>query len=112
MPAHLRALDRANAVRHARAELKRDVSTGLVDIGCLILSCPWEARTMTVADLLRTQPGWGSVRARKLLARLGISELKQIEALTQRQRNAISDLLPTPSPRRGAQPLADRTGSI
>jgi hypothetical protein len=99
VPAHLRALGRANAVRHARAELKRDVSLGLIDIGGLILACPWEARTMTVADLLTTQPGWGAVRTRKLLSRLNISELRSIEALTQRQCHAISDLLPDPASR-------------
>ena len=49
-PQYMRALQRANAVRLARAELKRRVAFGEVDVAQVILDCPWEARTMAVVN--------------------------------------------------------------
>ena len=42
-PQHLRALDRANEVRLARAELKRRVADGEISAAEVILESPWEA---------------------------------------------------------------------
>ena len=72
-PQHLKALERANKVRVARAELKRRVARGDVDAVDVVLFCPWEADTMPLGELLMSQRRWGSSRARKLLARLSIS---------------------------------------
>src|SRR4029077_4222882 len=44
-PQHMRALERANQVRLARAELKRRVADGEIDVAAVILDCPWEARS-------------------------------------------------------------------
>ena len=52
---HLRALEYANRVRLARARLKRKVAAGELSAGDVILSCPWEAHTMSVSDLLMSQ---------------------------------------------------------
>ncbi|MCW2992624.1 MAG: hypothetical protein JWQ18_119, partial [Conexibacter sp.] len=41
-PQHLRALARANEVRLARAELKRQVADGEINAAHVILECPWE----------------------------------------------------------------------
>ena len=41
-PQHMRALERANKVRLARAELKRRVAVGEIDVAAVILECPWE----------------------------------------------------------------------
>ena len=92
-PQHLRALGRANEVRLARAELKRLIATGELSAGEVILACPWEARSMTVADLLTTQRRWGSSRCRRVLAQVPVSETKQVGALTERQRLALAALL-------------------
>ncbi len=92
-PQHLQALGRANAVRLARAELKRRIATGEVSAGEVILGCPWEARSMTVADLLASQRRWGTTRCRRLLAQVPVSETKQVGALTERQRLALAALL-------------------
>ena len=48
-PQHMQALQRANEVRLARAELKRRVSEGVITAGEVILACPWEAASMTIA---------------------------------------------------------------
>jgi hypothetical protein len=51
-PQHMRALERANQVRLARAELKRRVASGEMGVAEVILECPWEADSMAVSDLL------------------------------------------------------------
>ncbi len=66
-PQHMQALQRANAVRLARAELKRRVAIGEVGAADVILDAPWEAESMTVSDLLTSQRRWGHTRCRKFL---------------------------------------------
>ena len=90
---HLRALHRANEVRLARAELKRRITTGELRAAEVIVECPWEARSMTVADLLMSQRRWGTSRCRRLLGQVPVSETKQVGALTERQRLALAALL-------------------
>ena len=82
----MRALERANAVRLARAELKRRVAQGEIDVGDVILDSPWEAESMTVADLLTSQRRWGHTRCRKFLQCIPMSENKTIGSMTDRQR--------------------------
>jgi hypothetical protein len=92
-PQHLRALQRANAVRLARAELKRKVAEGDVSAAEVILRSPWEVESMTVSDLLTSQRRWGSTRCRKFLQCVTIPENKAIGTLTDRQRRALAQLL-------------------
>jgi hypothetical protein len=92
-PQHLRALARANEVRLARAELKRQVAEGEISAAHVILECPWEAASMTVSDLLTSQRRWGSTRCRKLLASVPMSENKSVGSMTERQRQALAKLL-------------------
>ena len=89
-PQRLRALERANEVRLARAELKRRIADGHVSAAEVILACPWEASSWSVAELLMSQRRWGITRCRKFLARNQISELKQIGQLTDRQRRLLA----------------------
>jgi hypothetical protein len=92
-PQYMRALERANKVRLARAELKRRVATGEIDVAQVLLECPWEATNMAVADLLVSQRRWGQTRCRKFLAQLQISEKKTIGSLTDRQRQTLAAML-------------------
>jgi hypothetical protein len=92
-PQHLQALQRANAVRLARAELKRKVAEGGVSAAEVILSSPWEAESMSVSDLLTSQRRWGSTRCRKFLQCVPIPENKPIGTLTERQRRALAQML-------------------
>jgi hypothetical protein len=87
---HMRALARANQVRLARAELKRSVAGGKVDVVEVILYCPWEAQGMAVADLLTSQRRWGQIRCRKLLAQIPLSESKTVGSMTDRQRRTLA----------------------
>jgi hypothetical protein len=92
-PQHMQALQRANKVRLARAELKRQVAAGEISASEVILECPWEAASMTVADLLMSQRRWGHTRCRNFLAGVPMSETKTVGSMTQRQRHALSDML-------------------
>lgn len=92
-PQYMRALERANEVRLARAELKRRVAMGEIDVAEVILDCPWEAHSMAVADLLMNQRRWGQTRCRKFLAQLPMSEKKTIGSMTDRQRHTLAAML-------------------
>jgi hypothetical protein len=92
---HMRALERANQVRLARAELKRRVATGDIEAAEVILECPWEAESMAVADLLMSQRRWGQTRCRKFLAQIPMSEKKPVGSLTERQRRTLAAMLQT-----------------
>ena len=66
-PQHLQALERANAVRLARADLKRRIASGDTTAAEVILGSPWEVESMTIGDLLTSQRRWGATRCRRLL---------------------------------------------
>jgi glutathione S-transferase len=90
-PQQMRALERANQARRARAELKRRVAQGEIEVAEVILTGPWAAaERMAVADLLSSQRHWGHARVRKFLASVAISENKTIGSMTERQRRAVA----------------------
>lgn len=90
----LRALDRANEIRLARAALKQQIAAGEISAGQVILDCPPEADTWPVADLIMAQRRWGQFRMRKFLSRAGhISEMKPVGTLTERQRQRLAAML-------------------
>ena len=92
-PQHMRALQRANEVRLARAELKRRVSDGETTAATVILTSPWEAESMAVAELLMSQRRWGHTRARRFLAGVPMTETKTIGSMTDRQRHSLAAML-------------------
>ena len=111
-PQHLRALEHANRVRLARAELKRRIGDQQIGVVDVIVSCPWEAESMSISDLLMSQRRWGRARCRRLLVSLGITENKQIGTFTERQRAALVAVLSVKTgisrPEEGAQTAFDR----
>src|ERR671917_1001282 len=90
---HLQALEYANRVRLARARMKRRIAAGELSAGEVILSCPWQAHSMSISDLLMSQKRWGRARCRRLLVSLGVPENKQVGTLTERQRLALAAVL-------------------
>ncbi|MEX2447153.1 MAG: hypothetical protein WD404_00215 [Solirubrobacterales bacterium] len=92
-PQHMKALARANRVRLARAELKRSIGRGEVEVIEVVRECPWETESMTLSELLTSQRRWGRTRARKLLQALGLSENKRLSTLTPRQRALLTTAL-------------------
>ena len=100
-PQHMRALERANEVRLARAELKRRVAFGRIDVVEVIVYCPWEAHSMAVADLLTSQRRWGQTRCRRFLAQIPMSEKKTVGSMTERQRQTLAAMLSSAERGRG-----------
>jgi hypothetical protein len=94
-PQRLRALERANEVRLARAELKRRIAGGDVSAADIILNTPREASSWSVRELLMSQRRWGSKRCRRFLEVNGINELKPVGGLTERQKQLLAAQLGT-----------------
>jgi hypothetical protein len=92
-PQRLRALERANEIRLARAELKRRIAEGDVSAAEIILNPPCAAHSWEIGELLMSQRRWGSSRCRKFLLRNQISETKPVIALTDRQRRVLAEQL-------------------
>jgi hypothetical protein len=97
-PQHIRALEQANRVRLARAELKRRVAARRTSVAEVVLGCPWEAKSMELSDLLMSQQRWGRARCRRVLVSLGLPENKQVGTLTERQRRALAQALAAKGP--------------
>jgi hypothetical protein len=89
-PQHMRALMQANRVRLARAELKRQIADGAQTVADVVTDCPWEAESMTIADLLMSQHRWGRTRCRRFLASIQMTETKTIGSMTARQRETLA----------------------
>ncbi|MGA9859871.1 MAG: hypothetical protein WBQ18_18545 [Solirubrobacteraceae bacterium] len=98
-PQRLRALERANEIRLARAALKRSIGVGEISAADVILDCPDEASSWPIGDLLMSQRRWGSTRCRKFLSRNHIIETKTIGSLTDRQRHMLANSLQASSSR-------------
>lgn len=92
-PQYMDALRRANEVRLARAQTRRDVAEGKLSVAEVILACAPELRTMTVFELLTAQRRWGAKRSRDLLAAVGLPETKSLGTMTERQRRLVADRL-------------------
>jgi hypothetical protein len=98
MPQHMQALAHANRIRLARASLKREIASGTVDAAEIVRHCPWEVRSMTVSELLRSQRRWGRTRARKFLFSVAVNENRQLGRLTARQRELLAQELESKRP--------------
>jgi len=92
-PQRLRALEQANRIRYARAELKRRIADGELTAAEVILDCPQEASSWTLRELLISQRRWGVTRCRKFLEQNQIGELRRLGDLTDRQRRLLATQL-------------------
>ena len=108
---HLRALEYANRVRLGRARMKRRIAAGELSASEVILSCPWQAHSMSISDLLMSQKRWGRARCKRLLVSLGVPENKQIGTLTERQRLALAAVLAAKNAPAGTQAGAQPSGA-
>ncbi|HEU0023075.1 MAG TPA: hypothetical protein VFQ12_00490 [Thermoleophilaceae bacterium] len=73
--------------------MKRRVAAGELTAAEVVMSCPWQAQSMSISDLLMSQKRWGRTRCRRLLMSLGVPENKQVGTLTDRQRIAVAAVL-------------------
>ena len=87
------ALERANRIRTARAQLKRDLKAGRHSIHSLLLQPPDYVETAKVVDMLLAVPKYGRVKVDKILRQCKISPSKTVGGLSERQRNELVGLL-------------------
>jgi len=104
---HLQALEYANRVRLARADMKRRIAAQELSAAEVILTSPWQSESMSISDLLMSQKRWGRARCRRLLLWVGVPENKQIGTLTERQRRALASVLAAKDQARPAQARAE-----
>jgi hypothetical protein len=94
-PQHMISLEKANKVRFARADLKREIEDGQISLADALED--GRAGSMTVFSLLCSQHRWACFRARKALTAAGdllgsavpLPELKPVGSLTGRQKRAL-----------------------
>lgn len=84
------ALEGANVIRCARAQLKRDVKAGRRDALSAVLYPPSCAQSMHVIDLLLAVPKVGRVNANRILVRCRIAPSKTLAGLSERQRQELA----------------------
>jgi hypothetical protein len=92
-PQHVRALERANQVRRARALVKRRIASGQLTAAEVVLSHRWEIESMPVAEVLLSQRQWGRKRCDEFLLAVTIGDDKSIGSMTTRQRIAVAAML-------------------
>jgi hypothetical protein len=89
----LDALQEANRIRFARANLKRDLKSGRKSIQDIILNPPEYVMTMKVFDLALACPKYGRVKVNKIFTKCRISPSKTIGGLSSRQRGEMISML-------------------
>lgn len=82
----MRALEVANEIRTRRAQLKKDLKAGKVQIDKLLLDPPEYLSSAKVFDLMLAVPRYGRVKVNKVLNQCRISPSKTIGGLSVRQR--------------------------
>lgn len=87
------ALQKANAVRYARAALKLALRDREIDAADVVTAPASEYLTMRVADLLLAIPQYGRTKVRKVMRELLISDGKTLGGLSDRQRQALAERL-------------------
>ena len=87
------ALRRANDIRVRRAQLKKDLKNGSVDIEDILRVPPEYVETAKVFDMLMAVPKFGRVKAARFLNQCRISQSKTVGGLSERQRAELVGLL-------------------
>ncbi|MBI5310702.1 MAG: hypothetical protein HZB14_06715 [Actinobacteria bacterium] len=90
---NMRALEHANRIRLARAELKRRIAKGDIAVADVLLEPTDEVAGMEIAELLTSQKRWGATRCSKFMESIGLHETKTVRSLTERQRSAVAEIL-------------------
>lgn len=85
----MKALERANVVRFAAADVKRELRDGRLLLGDAL----WDERAQSIVlrTLLMTRDRVGPMRVDLLLKRLEINGYKRVGALTERQKGVVAD---------------------
>jgi hypothetical protein len=88
----MEALKRANDIRVRRAQLKKDLKNGQVQIEHILSDPPDYVETAKVFDMLMAVPKFGRVKAARFLNQCRISQAKTVGGLSERQRTELIGL--------------------
>jgi hypothetical protein len=88
----MEALKRANDIRVRRAQLKKDLKDGRVQIEEILHEPPEYVETAKVFDILMAVPKFGRVKAARFLNQCRISQSKTVGGLSERQRAELLGL--------------------
>ncbi len=89
----MEALQKANAIRSQRAQLKKELKSGELEIVTVLKDPPEFLKTAKVMDLLLVVPKFGRVKAARVLTRCRISQAKTVGGLSERQRAELCETL-------------------
>ena len=87
------ALEKAAKARHERAELREKIKSGKVSLESVLESDDPIASRMKVSTLIESLPGYGKVKAAKIMDELGISASRRVKGLGARQREQLVEAL-------------------
>jgi hypothetical protein len=88
----MEALKRANDIRVKRAQLKKDLKAGRVQVERILGDPPEYVETAKVFDMLMAVPKFGRVKAARFLNQCRISQSKTVGGLSERQRAELIGL--------------------
>ena len=83
------ALEEANRVRFARADAKRDLKSGSLDIYDLLMDPSEELKGAKVEEMLLAMRGMGRVKVTRIMREAGVSRSKTLVGLTHGQRDRL-----------------------
>lgn len=92
------ALERANHIRIYRSAVKRDVATGRREFTEVLAADDPDLATMKVIELILCVPKVGRVKALTFLDMCGVSVVKTIGGLSERQKKAVTTMRLGPLP--------------
>ena len=91
----LAALEKAALVRTQRAEIKADLKKGSVSFAALLERAGNEdlIGKMKVINVLENLPGFGKVKAQKVMEQVGISDTRRLAGLGANQKNQLLSIV-------------------
>ena len=82
-------MEEANRVRFARADAKRGLKSGVLDIYELLMDPSEELKGAKVEEMLLAVRGMGRVKVTRILREAGVSRAKTLVGLTHGQRDRL-----------------------
>lgn len=87
------ALEEANRIRFARADVKRQLKSGELDMYELLMDPSEELKGAKAQEMLLAMRGMGRIKVNRVLREAGISTSKTLVGLTHGQRDRLIKVL-------------------
>jgi hypothetical protein len=85
----MKALERANTVRFAAADVKREVLSGILPLRDAVFD--ERAQSVVLRDLLMSQRFQGPLKVDRLLDTLNVNGYRRVSEITERQKWLVAD---------------------